>query len=219
MSKKLKPGLFNASSPSIKFTDVLKAMENKGYALRARGEFDLNVVGVRRTKIKVDAFNDVLFAFFPYQGQWQYQKYQITTLPGYTYLAERLGNSKGTAILVPGHYKDKYEVRQHGSGGFAHQALCQKRTSGGYVSGIKVWRDDTLDAVPNPDTSKTYEGGGINIHRASASDCTVRVADYSAGCQVFRCVAEFDAFMTTTRRARDAWGNTFSYTLLDEADL
>lgn len=212
------PTTYNAAS--IEFNAVYAAMVAKGYHIRQRGNYDVNVVGVRRSKIQVDAFNDVLVVFYPLNGQWQYQKFQITTLPGYTYLAERLGNSKGTAILVPGQYKDKYMVRTHGSGGFAHTALCHKKDEDGdYVSGIKVWRDDTLDAVPNPDKSKVHAGTGINIHRSDPANCAVSVSSYSAGCQVFRCAAQFAAFMAIIGYAKKEWSNSFTYTLLDEADL
>jgi len=47
----------------------------------------------------------------------------------------------------------------------------------------------------------------------------VRVSDYSAGCQVFRCAEHFDGFMSIVRRARDEHGNSFTYTLLNERDV
>lgn len=207
------------SANSIEFSAVHAAMTAKGYHIRQRGNYDVNVVGVRRSGIQVNAFNDVLVVFYPLNGQWQYQKFQITTLPGYTYLADRLGNANGTAILVPGQYKDKYMVRTHGSGSFAHQALCHKKVDGSYVSGIKVWRDSSLDGVPNPDKSQVYAGTGINIHRSDPQNCSVGVGSYSSGCQVFRCAAQFASFMAVIRYARDTWGNSFTYTLLDEANL
>jgi len=199
------------NAPSIKFNSVLRAMESKGYRVFGSGDYNLNVVGVRRTRIQVDAFNDVLVVFYPLNGQWMYSKYQITTMPGYTFLADRLLNRAGTAILVPGQYRSKYCVRLHDN---RYQALCQKRDVH-----VKVWRDDTLDGVPNPDKSRTHNAKGINIHRANPDGCTVSVGSSSAGCQVFRCAAQFDSFMTIVRRARDAYENSFTYTLLDEADL
>jgi hypothetical protein len=205
-----RPTLFQPSS-SFEFADVLAAMERKKYLIRSRDDFDLNVVCIRRAPILVNQFNDVLFAFYPLSGQWQYEKFQVTTLPGYTFLADRLLNKAGTAILVPDQYVDKYCVREHDD---SYQALCQKQDVH-----VKVWRDDTLDGFPNPDKSKTFNARGINIHRAEPEGCTVTVDSYSAGCQVFRCIAQFDAFMVVVRRSRDIWGNSFTYTLLDEEDL
>ena len=207
------PKLFTHSAKSIKFEHVLSAMKAKKYKVFTKGNYNLNVVGIRRSKIAVDKFNDVLIVFYPLEGQWMYSKYQITTLPGYTYLSERLLNSKGTAILVPGQYRSKYTVRKHDG---KYQALCQKKDSGVYVN---VWRDDTLDGKPNPDKSKIHKARGINIHRANPNDCTVSVGSYSAGCQVFRCASQFDSFMAIVRRARDIHGNSFTYTLLDQSDL
>lgn len=199
------------SNKKIELTDVLSTMAAKGYKIRQRGDYDLNIVGIRRSPLKVDLFNDTLFVFHPLAGQWTYQKYQITTIPGLTYLKEKFFTRKGTAILVPRQYPDAYEIGTH----WGYRAVVQK-------TGKPVWayRDKKLDGIPQLDPSTIDKGtGGINIHRASPDTCSIRVIDYSAGCQVFRCPEHFDGFMALARRARDLHGNSFHYTLLDEADL
>ena len=45
------------------------------------------------------------------------------------------------------------------------------------------------------------------------------VNKWSAGCQVFKKVADFNEFMDICRKARDIWGNSFSYTLIESEDL
>jgi hypothetical protein len=198
---------------SIKFESVLSAMENKGYKIYNNGDYSLNVVGVRRTKMKLDTFNDVLLAFYPLQGQWMYSKYQITTIPGATYLSGKPLNAKGTALLVPGQYFEKYTIRKHDGD---YDAFCQKKEEGNEV---KAWRDNNMDGNLNPDKSKTHDAWGINIHRANPDGCTISVQSYSAGCQVFRCAAQFKSFMDIVRVAKKKYGNSFTYTLLDQADL
>ena len=60
---------------------------------------------------------------------------------------------------------------------------------------------------------------GINIHRSNPNDESYYVNKWSAGCQVFKKVADFNEFMDICRKARDIWGNSFSYTLIESEDL
>ena len=46
-----------------------------------------------------------------------------------------------------------------------------------------------------------------------------RVNGYSAGCQVFASPTDFNEFMQTIRRSQKEFGDSFTYTLIDEADL
>jgi hypothetical protein len=195
----------------ISLTATLAAMRRKKYKIYDAKDYALNVVGVRRTEIRVNEFNDLLLVFYPLKKQWMHAKYQITTLPGLTYLAERLKNSRGVAILAPGQYADKYMIRPHNG---QYEAFCQKPD----VS-VQVYRDNNLNGKLEIDPATLSGARGINIHRAEPEGCTAFVNSYSAGCQVFRCAAQFQAFMAIVRAARKAHGNSFAYTLLDEADL
>lgn len=197
------------SNTTIRLERVIEAMRARKYRVYDK-DYQLNIVGIRRWPLKVDVFNDTLFVFHALDGQWIYQKYQITTIPGLTYLEEKFFNKAGTAIVVPGQYRDHYEVDLH----WGYQALCQKRGRA-----IPVYRDNMLDGIPELNEAKRGTGLGINIHRAARDGCSVRVSDYSAGCQVFRCAEHFDGFMSTVRRARDEHGNSFTYALLNEQDV
>ena len=197
----------------IEFEDVVAAMRRLGHRVFDRGNFNLNVVGIRRTATRVNAFNDVLISFYPLNGQWMYTKFQITTLPGITFLRDHLGHAAGTAILVPDQYRGKYCVRLHDD---AYEAFCQKQDPGVFV---QVFRDSRLNGVPEMDPDTITNARGINIHRANPSNCTVSVDEFSAGCQVFRCAAQFDSFMAQVRQSQRIFGNSFTYTLLAESEL
>ena len=58
---------------------------------------------------------------------------------------------------------------------------------------------------------------GINIHK-SGQDSTW-VENWSAGCQVFKRVKDFDAFMKICKKAKTIHGNKFTYTLLESKDF
>ena len=55
---------------------------------------------------------------------------------------------------------------------------------------------------------------GINIHRASKWKIVRTIGLYSAGCQVFESVRDYeDKFMPLVNNAKDLYGNSFTYTL------
>jgi len=115
-------------------------------------------------------------------------------------------NVSGTAILVPGQYRGVYKIGKHRG---QYEALVQL---GGRV---KVYRDRNKDEVldMNPDTAD--EGYfGINIHKAGTQ--STEVNKWSAGCQVFANEYDFRQFMNLVKRSAELWGETFTYTLVDE---
>lgn len=191
---------------------VKRALNRKGYAFLDDGKkYHLNIVGVRNPSAAINSFDDkLILSYRDESGVMQAIEYPITTDPGEYYTRTKLLNKAGAAILVPGQYKDTYKIDKHRG---KYDALCQR---GGKV---KVWRDGNMDEKLNR-SGKIYEGWyGINIHRAGQSGTTAKVGKYSAGCQVFANAGNFSTFMNLANKSRDIRGNTFTYTLLEEADL
>jgi hypothetical protein len=60
---------------------------------------------------------------------------------------------------------------------------------------------------------------GINIHHASNNGTTKEVDKYSAGCQVFSNIKDFDSFMDMAEKHKEKNSNNFTYTLIDERSL
>ena len=142
---------------------------------------------------------------------WVVDAYVITTEPGTSILKSPIV-SGGTAILVPNQYRNVYKIDIHG-GKRKYTALCQR---GGTVD---VWRDDNRDR--KPDYSGPMQSGmfGINIHRQWGSDEREYTGGVSAGCQVFQSSKDFYEFMATCNKSADSYGNSFTYTLINEDDL
>jgi len=81
--------------------------------------------------------------------------------------------------------------------------------------GCDANRDTTIDK-----DGEIYTGiFGINIHRSNPSNQSQVVEKWSAGCQVFQKVADFNFFMNCCRKAAKIYGNSFTYTLLEEKDF
>ena len=60
---------------------------------------------------------------------------------------------------------------------------------------------------------------GINIHRQFGPDEREYTGGVSAGCQVFQSSVDFYEFMDTCNKAAGIWGESFTYTLVEEKDL
>jgi hypothetical protein len=90
-----------------------------------------------------------------------------------------------------------------------YEALRQK-------SNVKVYRDPNRDM--KYDENKIQEGVfGINIHKAGVDSTFVE--NWSEGCQVFKRAKDFEEFMVIMRKAAAVHGNSFTYTLIESADI
>ena len=119
-------------------------------------------------------------------------------------------NAKGTAILAPGQYRGCWELGKHKG---QYKALVQKKN-------IKVYRDNNRNDVYDMLCHKTDTGVfGLNIHRSNEYRTSKYVDKYSAGCQVFANPKDFDAFIRLCEKQKQLYGNSFTYTLIDESDV
>jgi hypothetical protein len=193
--------------------EALKAaLARKDYLfhdLSDQGDFNLNLVGVRAVDVNTNTFHDVMAVFFVNGSAENIFIFPITTDPG-TYWRENPDNVNGTAILVPGQYKGSWQLGLHK--GYAALVQCKP---------ITVYRDNNRDAVLDIGSNAKTETGlfGVNIHHASDTGTSVQVDKWSAGCQVFANIDDFNLFMALCRKAAALHGNAFTYTLINEGDL
>ena len=192
---------------------IRKAMKNKGYAFFESGKYNVNIIGVRNESRRANKFDDMVLVLYKNSSkEWEVFSAPMTTDPGWTYLkdASKRYGGRGTAILVADQYRGTYKIDTHVS----YEALCQR------LGDVSVYRDSTKDMNLDFDKSTIVTGKfGINIHRARSSGDTPSVGAYSAGCQVFKNATDFKSFMSLINKSAKYWGNSFTYTLLDESDL
>jgi len=192
-----------------KLTDIIKSAEKLGYPIDKRPN-KLNIIGVRNSKAtSQDKFDD-LIAYFTYDanGNLVGKVVSGTTDPS-TYFLKSPINAKGAAILKSGQYKDAYQIGLHRG---KYEALVQRKP-------VTVIRDDDRNALINyfaPTQTGLY---GINIHKSTKGKNNEDIigAD-SAGCQVFRNIPDFMDMMRLAQTSRKNYGNSFTYTLIDERD-
>lgn len=193
-------------------SDLKATLEAKGYVYFTKGNYNLNIIGVRRNNNRVitNKYDDILVLIYHNGNGWQKFYYNITTEPGDYYMRKKLGNPKGTAILVPGQYRGCWEIGLHNG---KYEALVQRKP-------VKVYRDGNKDDVYDMYNETIKEGlFGINIHRSNQGFTRETIDMYSAGCQVFNNPDDFNNFMNICKKQRDIYGNSFTYTLIDEDDL
>lgn len=187
---------------------AMRAIREAGHEVYWRGDYHLSLFGVRSAARVANRFDDVLGAAYTVDGRWVVETFAGTTDPG-TYWLENPSRVKGTAILVPGQYRDAWRIDLHAG---KYPALCQRSGP------VRVYRDRNRDDVLDFDPSSIVEGSfGINIHRSRAGGESESVDRWSAGCQVFKRSADFDRVMALARQQVDRTGiETFTYTLVDE---
>ena len=120
-------------------------------------------------------------------------------------------NKDGVAILKPGQYRGSHKLGLHQG---KYEALRQQKP-------VKVYRDNNKDGKYDMIEENVHEGiFGINIHKAGKFvNGSTQIDKWSAGCQVFSKESDFNEFMEICRKARDIWGNSFTYTLIESNDI
>ena len=189
--------------------DVLrKACARKGYLFFESGNYNLNIIGIRTEDRAANTFNDWLCVAFKQNGCWVLFVFDCTTDPG-VYWRKHPMNKLGTAVLVPGQYRGAYMLGMHKS---MYPALVQQKV-------LPVYRDNNLDSIVDygGDVDKGWHG--INLHPRAEGLTHDDIGKWSAGCQVTANYYEHLMLIQAAKVSADMWGNRFTYTLLEEADL
>ncbi|MBO7693032.1 MAG: hypothetical protein J6Y28_09615 [Acholeplasmatales bacterium] len=187
--------------------------KNKNYSYFKKGYYNLNIIGVRANKnnIVTNEFDDILVVLYRTENNNIHKKlYAITTEPGLYYMTNKIPSNAGTAILVPGQYRSCWALGKHKG---KYKALVQ-------VKPVKVYRDYNKDSIYDMNPETIQEGVyGINIHRSSDIISPSKVDKWSAGCQVFKNKIDFSSFLYLCDKQAERYGNSFTYTLINENDL
>ena len=200
-----------------KFTreQIEEALKCNGYKYFTSDKgYDVNIVGIRNSDTHgevTNKFDDTLtISYKDLNGKWIYSEYKATTDPG-SHWEKNLMNKDGVAILKPGQYRGSHQIGLHQG---KYEALRQK-------SPVKVYRDNNKDGKYDMIEEYVQEGiFGINIHKAGKfENGSTQIDKWSAGCQVFSKQSDFYEFMEICNKAKDVWGNSFTYTLIESNDI
>jgi hypothetical protein len=185
---------------------ILNLFSRKSYEIYHRS-YELTILGVRNESTVPDRFDDEIHVLFRNSSKtWVHYIFPATTDPG-TYWLQKPLSPQGTAILKEGQYKNAYQIGLHRG---KYYALVQARP-------VTVLRDYDRNAVLDFKNGREDTGlFGINIHHASESGTARTIDQYSAGCQVFANISDFNLFMKLCEVHKNLYGNSFTYTLIDK---
>jgi hypothetical protein len=188
---------------------IQRVFDAKGYKFFTNGDLNVNLIGVRRDTQKPNRFDDFFLVIYKTDGEWTYHWFPCTTDAGLFYLENPIVK-QGCALLKEGQYRGAYEIGLHKS---KYEALVQRKP-------VTVYRDNNRDNILDFDAPTETGLFGINIHKGS----DFRTKDYavdkwSAGCQVLESYSDFHSLMRICRLSAQVYGNSFTYTLINERAL
>jgi hypothetical protein len=188
---------------------IEKAFEKNNYELNEE-PYHLNLFGIRSTIEQPNKFDDLLGFWYRDFGNTACCMFMSgTTHPGAYWLLHPM-NKLGTAIVVPGQYKNLWMIGMHKG---KYKALVQ-------INPIKVYRDNDGDNVldifgPNV---KIQEGMfAIELHHAGIH--SVDINDWSAGCQVVANQADYWGAFDVFERQVSLGYKYFDYSLFKEEEV
>ena len=193
---------------------IKEVFKRKGYTFfDSLKKYNVNIIGIRNDNNVANTFDDYMCIIYRDEHfQEQIHIYPCTTDAGTYWLQNPSSSSKikGTAILVPNQYKGCYQLGLHKG---KYKALVQRGR-------VCVWRDDNRDNILDFNNSKAEWGlFGINIHRSNPHTESSEVNKWSAGCQVFKNVKNYNAFINIIEMSSALYGNKFTYTILTKNDF
>ena len=141
----------------------------------------------------------------------EFTPYQITTSPSLAYYGEKPVNPKGTGIKLPGDTLYYLKESNLGHGRYKMMVEGEPIDVARYQIGLKKY--DTYK--PN---NVMKESTGMQIHRSSTTGKGICVGPWSAGCQVFDDINEFNEFIKKAGE-QTTNSNKFIYALIQLDDI
>lgn len=201
----------------LTYRNVKRVMLQKGYKFFTRID-SINIVGIRVQDSSNEFSDRICVLYIDARGREVIETFRATTKAGKHWLLNPL-NSKGTAIVCEGQYLGVYKIGIHNRSrpSRSYEALEQKGI-------MKYFRDNDRDSEHDY-TGPIYEGNyKTNIHRSGKTGWSRFVDKWSAGCQVIAGVesngqTSWERFMYLCKLSAKKYGNSFTYTLLNERDF
>jgi hypothetical protein len=196
---------------------IIKFLEDKQYKYY-EDVYHLNIVAFRKKKKTekdentniTNRFDDDLVVFFKNENyNWEYFKYNITTVPGYTPGESEL--PKDSVILTQAQYIDKLRmIKVLSEDGELYKTLI-------FDECVVHVNDD----VNRYNFESPIEIGDIMmIDRSSTTGSSEFVFNYSQGNQVFKNINQYNQFIKLCQNQIDIGEkNFFTYTLVDNIDF
>jgi hypothetical protein len=180
-------------------------MHEKGYDL---GETDngthVNLIGIRSAALEPRTYNDWIAAAYCDGVRWNFFPFPATTDPG-TFWQDEPRRVQGTSVLEPGQYPNLWRVgRLRG-----RRALRQRGPA-------RVWRGARRQHYLDTEgVAEAVRQAGIDLFAAGEKDGS----RWRSAAQVLQDREHARFLMALCARAAPLQDDSFTYTLLEEADF
>jgi hypothetical protein len=182
----------------------------KRYTFFERGDFNLNIIGIREDDIFDNTYSDTLIVLYKKAGVWQVLQMPWTTMPGTwggVLSPITVFGITGTAVMKENQYRGLYQLIDNWTN--VHKSPCFWQ-----VKPMVVFRDGNKNFVFERDMPQQEGLFGINMHRMEGQ----YVNNWSIGCQGTNWV-NFSKLVALARIATNLYGSRFTYTLLHREDF
>lgn len=192
---------------NLTLSDVMELYQYSEYPLFTKGDYNINIFGIRNPNPTVDTFDDVIGIVYKVKGEWKLFKMPATTDSGLYYMRNPM-NKDGCGFLAEGFYKGMWKI------GFFHgvECLIQEGMILYYRDNNK---DDVMDLIPTTKMKGGAEIGCFLHPHFQVANIAQKVWNSSAMCQVPKSNADFALFMEIVKKSRSLYGNHFSYSLFN----
>jgi hypothetical protein len=192
-----------AICPSL--PEILEVTQEKGYELGEGSDgTDLNLIGIRSAALEPRTFSDWIAVAYRDGLTWNFFPFPATTDAG-TFWQDEPGRVHGKAVLEPGQYPNLWRV-----GRFRGRRALRQRGP------ARVWRgarrQHYLDTEGVPEAVRQ---SGIDLFAAPEHERS----RWRSGAQVLQDREHARFLMALCARAAPLQGDSFTYTLLEEADF
>lgn len=192
----------------MNYEHLQRVLSDNDYLFYDEGDYNLNLIGIRSANRDANTFNDQYCIAFRSQSSPVVLSFPCTTDPGFFYRTNPLSD-KGTGILKAGQYRSAFKIGFHQG---KYLALVQRKP-------VTLIRDNNHDHALDLDGELDSGFFGVNHHYASSNQISHYVDKWSAACQVFADRKEHDILMALCEKSASLYGNSFTYTLINESDL
>jgi len=168
-----------------------------------------NKISVKSISENNDKFTDALYLIeSKAKDDDMVKPYQITTSPSLAYYGKKPLNPQGIGIKLPGDTLYNLGSHKMGHGTYVLMAEAEPIEVGRYPIGTVKYETYT----PVDKFQKQY--CGMQIHRSSTGSPSPCIGPWSAGCQVFSDIKEFNEFIERATK-QTVNSNRFIYALVE----
>ena len=186
--------------------DLIQKLRHKGFKV-FEGIGQLNLVGIRNPNARSGHFDDTLHVFSKVsETEWVHHTCNMTTDPG-TYWHQKKGKPKHTLMLAEGQYINA----------FANVESKTKLASLVQIKPVLAYPTYDRNAVLDLFQGNTEKGMyRIQLTCAKSNGKYLYLTNNMEGCQVVQYKDDYFKLINMWKWHLAQYGNTFTYTLLDE---